>query len=130
MPDAELMPVVCRFEKSPDGEISLPGLTGHLSLAGCDAHRLWSLPSIAGAGGMLDSYTGRRFRHAGRTAFRGEDRFPRIVRTSFRDGDLPRGIVDLDYEIDPVAAGIVELYDEAIAEMYDRLISGEFDESA
>lgn len=114
-PGADLLLVHTRLDRDPGG-FNLPDLVGRALDAGAQRHQMdRRLNELGLAAGDLTPYAGRRFTVSDTRAYDvASPAFPRLLRSSFTDGDIPAGTLRIAYAIDLTNEPPLPLGQEAI----------------
>lgn len=113
--------VLLRLEQIPGGH-SLNDLVESIVQTGVDRFALLSLLALNDVdAARLDESKNVRFNLAGTRVYHVDDSFPKIVSSSFAGGELPNGVVSLDYRLDLTATPPVPLSDVEVDQAFDLL---------
>lgn len=105
-PDGELLLRVLVLEPDSAGSLSLEGLAQIAISAASDPSGLRALLATAGWSPVSSDWTTMRFSLLHDVSYRVGEGFPRLVRDSFREGDLPPGVLSVTYAVQlDLAAG-------------------------
>lgn len=100
-PGGQLAVAALRFERVPEGSLTISSLMRRIEAAHCDPallrERLAEVGYIPGESPELDS---EAFELRDSRIYAVTSQFPRIIRSSFALGMLPPGVLSLNYEID------------------------------
>lgn len=100
-PDGILHLVVIHIEETPGSGNSLASLVENVVLAGINRYDLYRrLLQVGITSDMLEQLHEPQWSITARHLYHVNDAFPRLTRASFVTGDLPRGVVSLNYTID------------------------------
>jgi hypothetical protein len=120
--DSELALAVVTAERLNDSGVSVPELVGELRNLGVDRFELTEKLMSAGYSDHdAGVYSLERFSVREEKYFHVNSQFPRIVRESFRTGDLPAGVRDLRYSVDLTSPPPDTLGPEAVSRLLDAL---------
>jgi len=99
--NGELYLSLIKAEETPVQGESISDLVSQLVLAGCNRLKLMkALNNLGLSAGLIPKCDGLRFKLTGWYIYQVNDRFPKIIPTSFESGYLPNGVVDIVYKID------------------------------
>jgi putative PD-(D/E)XK family protein DUF4420 len=117
-PDGSLYLAVLKLERVDSGE-ALPDLVSSIIAEGGDRYELlMRLAQVDITPDVLDWCKDTRFSVQESRVYSVDADFPRITPQSFIGGQLPAGVVRLDYEIDLTGTPPFPLDRDAVAEMY------------
>ena len=119
-PGGQLAVAALRFERVPEGTVTITSLIRRIEAARCDPgllrERLAEVGYVPGESPELD---GEAFELRDSRIYTVTSQFPRIIRSSFALGTLPPGVLSVNYEID-LSSVPPHAFDDAASETWIR----------
>jgi len=114
------------FSIDPEGPLSVPGLYQEILRRGADEIGFARLLELNGFDvNHPDDWEEHRFSLRDSGFYRVSEDFPRLLKASFSDGDLPRGVSHVTYRINLSIAREFKLQDEALIEdLHQKFAAG------
>lgn len=116
---------ITRLELLNEGGTSVPDLVEELVASGVEAVGLYERLERAGLGvEQLEEAHRVGFNVIDRRIWGVGERFPRIVRASFVDGDLPTGVASISYQLDLTAYHVPPMTEMEVVALHTYLAQG------
>jgi len=124
--DSCLYLAVFKFEEVPVGGETIIDLANEIISCGCERSTLFSkLANLDITVANINECSDLRFRMLEERIFRVDNEFPSITTKSFKDNRLPKGVIDLIYQIDLSTEPPSPLSDNEADEFFYRISGGD-----
>jgi len=115
---------ILQVEETPIGGTALADIVQELNTLGCNRYELLRrLAQINITQETLIAINNTRFRVITTTIYHVDDSFPRITKSNFLSGQLPNGVVTVDYRIDLSLTPPHPLHPEDVMAVYQNIIT-------